>query len=137
MLKLNKKLNRLGAYTSASLVTGLMASQDAKAGTNSFNDITGNIVAGISNLPGFLTAIAYIMGVIFAVLGILKIKDHVENPSQTPLKDGAIRLAAGGALFTVPIITEAMQNLVGNGGVGADVTAAQLTDMKAFGTAKP
>ncbi|MEZ5919460.1 MAG: hypothetical protein R3D66_06035 [Alphaproteobacteria bacterium] len=26
-------------------------------------------------------------------------KDHVENPTQTPIKDSAIRLAAGGALF--------------------------------------
>ncbi len=138
MLKLNKKLNRLGAYTSASLVTGLMASQEAHATpANSFNTITGNIITGISNLPGFLTAIAYIMGVIFAVLGILKIKDHVENPSQTPLKEGAIRLAAGGALFTVPLITEAMQDLVGSSGKGAGVTAATMKGISAYGNVTP
>lgn len=118
MLKLNK-LNRLGAYTSASLVTGLLASKDAEA--NSFTTISQTITSQIGGIPGFLTAIAYIMGVIFAILGILKIKDHVENPSQTPLKEGAIRLAAGGGLFVVPIITEAMQNLIGTGGAGVAV----------------
>lgn len=121
MLKLNK-LNRLGAYTSASLVTGLLTSKDAMAGgANSFTTISQTITSQIGGIPGFLTAIAYIMGVIFAILGILKIKDHVENPSQTPLKEGAIRLAAGGGLFVIPIITEAMQNLIGTGGAGVAV----------------
>lgn len=118
MLKLNK-LNRMGAYASASMVTGLMASKDAEAA--SFTSISQTITSQIGGLPGFLTAIAYIMGVIFAILGILKIKDHVENPSQTPLKEGAIRLAAGGGLFVIPLITEAMQNLVGTAGTGVDV----------------
>jgi hypothetical protein len=133
MLKLNNKLNRLGAYTSASLVTGLMASKDAEA--NSFNSISQTITSQIGGLPGFLTAIAYIMGVIFAVLGILKIKDHVENPSQNPLKEGAIRLAAGGALFVVPIITEAMQNLIGQGGAG--VTAESMQSIDSFNAVAP
>jgi len=50
------------------------------------------------------------------LLGILKIKDHVENPSQTPLQHGAIRLTAGGGLFALPIVYEAMQNTIGSGG---------------------
>jgi len=122
MLKLNKKINKLGAYTSASVITGIMSVGQASAAPapagNSFNKISENVIGGISNLPGFITALAYILGSIFAVLGLLKIKDHVENPSNAPLKDGLIRLAIGGALFVVPIITEAMQNLVGTGGAG-------------------
>jgi len=134
MLKLNKKLNRLTAYTSASLVTGLMASKDAHAsGGNSFTTITKTITDQIGGLPGFITAISYIMGVMFAVLGILKIKDHVENPSNTPLKEGAIRLAVGGGLFTIPLITEAMQNLVGT---GAGVEVQKLDNIKTFNAVK-
>ena len=45
----------------------------------------------------------------------MKIKDHVENPTQTPLKDGAVRLLCGGALFALPIIMEAMFATVGDG----------------------
>lgn len=128
MLKLNNKMNRLGAYTSASLVTGLMASKDAEA--NSFTTISQTITSQIGGLPGFLTAIAYIMGVIFAVLGILKIKDHVENPSNVPLKEGAIRLAAGGALFVVPLVTEAMQNLLGT--TGAGVASQKMNNINTY-----
>ena len=113
------KLNKIGAYTSASLVTGLMSSK-ANAADASFTTISQTITGQIGGLPGFITAIAYIMGTLFAVLGLLKIKDHVENPSNTPLKDGAIRLAIGGALFVVPLVTEAMQNMLG-AGTGVDV----------------
>lgn len=135
MLKLNKKLNRLTAYTSASLVTGLMASKDAHAGGggNTFTTISKTITDQIGGLPGFITAISYIMGVMFAVLGILKIKDHVENPSNTPLKEGAIRLAVGGGLFTVPLITEAMQNLVGT---GAGVNVQKMDNINTFNAVK-
>jgi hypothetical protein len=62
-------------------------------------------------------------GILLGVLGVLKIKDHVENPGQTPLKDGAIRLAAGGALFALPIIYEAMFETVG---VGQQAQQGQL-----------
>ncbi|MFA7276858.1 MAG: hypothetical protein WC043_08655 [Pseudobdellovibrionaceae bacterium] len=120
MLKLNKT-NRLGAYASASVITGVMAgAQDANA-TTGFQTILDNITDQISDLPGFITAIAYIIGVLFAVLGILKIKDHVENPSQTPLREGVIRLAVGGMLFTLPLILQAMQDLLDNGAAGANV----------------
>ena len=114
MLKLiDKKLARMSAVSAAAFTMGLLSSTDAQA--NSFNTIAQNINTGVQELPGLLTAISYMMGMVFSVLGILKIKDHVENPSQTPLKDGAIRLAVGGGLFTIPIITEAMTNLLGSG----------------------
>jgi len=43
----------------------------------------------------------------------LKIKDHVENPSQTPLQHGAIRLLAGGGLLALPVIFAAMEGSIG------------------------
>ncbi|HNQ92701.1 MAG TPA: hypothetical protein PKI93_07210 [Alphaproteobacteria bacterium] len=119
MLKLKQKLNRISAMTGAAFVMGTLSSGSAHAAaagpTNTFNDIADNIIGGISNLPGLLSAVSYMMGMLFAVLGILKIKDHVENPTQTQLKDGAIRLAVGGGLFMIPIITESMQTLLGTG----------------------
>lgn len=127
MLKLNKTINKATSYASASLVVGLMSASEANAAaanTASFSTISQTITSQIGGLPGFITALSYIMGTLFAVLGILKIKDHVENPSNTPLKDGAIRLAVGGGLFTVPLITAAMQNLVGTG-TGTQTQALQ------------
>ncbi|MDD3020259.1 MAG: hypothetical protein PHX61_04665 [Alphaproteobacteria bacterium] len=113
---LKQQLNRLNAVTGASFVMGTMLCSTAEAApAKTFNDIADNILTGIGTLPGFLSAISYMMGMLFSVLGILKIKDHVENPTQTHLKDGAIRLAVGGGLFMIPIITESMQTLIGTG----------------------
>ncbi len=126
MLKLiNNKLNRMSAVSAAAFTMGILSSTDAHA--NSFNTISRNINTGVQELPGLLTAVSYMMGMVFSVLGILKIKDHVENPSQTPLKDGAIRLAVGGGLFTIPIITEAMTNLLG---AGVAAQSAMLNKMQ-------
>lgn len=96
----------------AGIIAGTMVgAKDAQA--NNFGDIASNIVDSIEELPGLLTGVAYLLGLMLGVLGVLKVKDHVENPTQTPLKDGAIRMASGGALFALPIVYEAMQNTIG------------------------
>lgn len=116
-------LNRKTLQVSAAFTAGmLMSAEDAHA--NTFSNIAANVTTSIQNLPGLLTGLAYMFGILLGVLGILKIKDHVENPSQTPLKDGAIRLAAGGGLFALPIVYEAMRETIGMGG---GVSAATLT----------
>lgn len=93
----------------AAMVIGMSEAQ-----ANDFSNIAENITNSISKLPGLLTGLAYMMGLLLGVLGVLKVKDHVENPGQTPLKDGAIRMASGGALFALPIVYESMSNTIGN-----------------------
>lgn len=95
------------AFAGAAALVALSA-VDAHA--SNFSTLAQNITESIASLPGLLSALAYMFGILLGVLGVMKIKDHVENPSQTPLKDGAIRLAAGGGLFALPIIYNAMQN---------------------------
>lgn len=127
MLTLKNKLSRLSAVSAAAFTMGTLSSTSAEAAATSknFNDIASNITTGIANLPGLVSAICYMMGLLLAVLGLLKIKDHVENPSQTQLKDGAVRLAIGGGLFALPIIMASMQDLI-NGG---NTTAIQGNDL--------
>tara|TARA_B100000780_G_scaffold46537_1_gene28951 strand:- start:773 stop:1162 length:390 start_codon:yes stop_codon:yes gene_type:complete len=105
----------------AAVMVGLMAgSEDALASANNFSDIARNINNSIEELPGLVTGLSYMMGLLFGTLGIMKIKDHVENPTQTPLKDGAVRLAAGGALFGLPIVFESMLNTIGTTNAGVE-----------------
>jgi len=113
----------------AALTTGMLMSSSeafAQTGGRQVNDIAQNINDSLSNLPGLVTSISYLVGVVLGVLGVMKIKDHVENPSQTQLKDGAIRLGAGGALFALPLIMEAMLSTIGEGGTGVDANAMQI-----------
>lgn len=109
-----KAINNKAIGFYATLMTGLLVgSGDANAAGQDFSDIARNVSQSIEELPGLLSGVAYLIGLILAVLGVLKVKDHVENPTQTPLKDGTIRLVAGGALFGLPIVLEAMENTIG------------------------
>jgi len=115
--------SKLLTVQAAAIVAFFAGTEQAHA--NNFGDIASNIIASIEMLPGLLTGIAYMMGLLLGVLGIMKVKDHVENPSQTALKDGAVRMAAGGALFALPIVYESMSNTIGT--TGAFVQAAEVS----------
>ncbi len=114
----NKSCYRLSAAITAGMIMG--SAGDAFAG-NTFSTISDNIGTSIGTLPGLISGLSYLFGVLLGVLGVMKIKDHVENPTQTPLKDGAIRLASGGALFALPMLFDAMFNTVGTGNQAAVV----------------
>ncbi|MBL4805103.1 MAG: hypothetical protein JKY71_09585 [Alphaproteobacteria bacterium] len=114
-----KAVNKKSLQFQAAFVVGILTAGQAHAGNN-FSNIAENITGSIEELPGLVTALSYMVGLLMGVLGVLKIKDHVENPTQTPMKDGAIRLAAGGALFALPILFESMLNTIGTTGVNVE-----------------
>jgi len=92
-------------------------------GNGQISDVICNVMGASSGLPGLVTALAYLFGIILAVAALFKLKDHVLNPSQTPLSDSLKRFLAGGALFTLPLITEAAQNAL----TGGNMDSSQVT----------
>jgi len=110
-------------FQAAFIVGFLSAASDAQAQAISPNDwssIARNITTSIEELPGLITSVSYMIGILLGVTGVMKLKDHVENPSQTPMKEGAIRLATGGALFALPIVFESMLNTIGTTGTSIE-----------------
>lgn len=118
MIQATKKRALAHYYLSGAAMTvgmmGITNSAMAQDG-NDFTNIASNITQSSAGFPGMISGISFLMGSLLSVLGVMKIKDHVENPTNTPLKEGAIRLTAGGALFSLPIVTEAMLETVGVG----------------------
>lgn len=108
------RLKRIYYSAGVSMTLGVLSSSSAYASSPTGFNVTRNIVASLENLPGLVTALAYLAGAFFGVIGILKIKDHVENP-QTPLKDGAVKLGTAGAMFALPYVFEVMQNTISGG----------------------
>ncbi len=139
------KKTRTSYYTFGAAITVgmLMASGSAHAvpaggGGNDFGKISENITNSIQNVPALLTALSYLFGILLGTLGIMKIKDHVENPTQTPLKDGAIRLLTGGALFSLPIIFESMSDMLDrNDAGGVNATDSALAQAVEFNIEAP
>ncbi len=72
-------------------------------------DVICNAMTSSIGLPSFLTAVAYVLGLIFGVWGVLKVRDHVVDPSRTMLNEGITRLLAGGAFFALPFIVVVMR----------------------------
>jgi hypothetical protein len=110
----------------AALTAGMMVGQGTNAFANAttFKDIGDNIITSSGSLPAMVQTVAYIGGIGLGVAGVFKLKAHVDNPGQTPMKDGLVRLGAGGGLLALPYVTTAMMGSIDNGQAGAMTEAA-------------
>ncbi len=99
-------------------ISSIMGSISGLIPTANINHVLSTIIESIEDLPGLISALAYMIGLLMGYIGVSKIKDHVENPDQTPLKEGVIRLIIGGAFFSIPTVYEAMANTIEGDGSG-------------------
>ncbi len=105
-------LNKCSAYTVLGVFLSFAFSFPAFAGTSEVDDVLRNISTSSNSLPGLLTACCYMLGLLLGVTAVLKLKEHVDNPNQTPLRTPIIRLLIGGSLFALPMITRAVMNTI-------------------------
>jgi hypothetical protein len=95
-------------------------------GDSDFNQVIENIAESFTDVPGLLTGGAYLLGLVLGVMGILKLKEHIENPENLPLREGVIRLLIGGALFALPTVFAAVYETV-NGGAMSGFLSSIVT----------
>jgi hypothetical protein len=76
--------------------------------------------------------VAYIGGAALVVIGVLKLKEHVDNPSHVQMRGGMIRLLAAGMLLSLPFMTNVMQNDVSRG--NANAALPSVVQVSQFGT---
>ncbi len=95
-------------------------------GMPNFNQILDNIVQSFSGVPGLLSAGAYLLGLLMGVSAVLKVKEHVESPQNTPLREAVIRFIVGGGMFALPVIFTAMRDTISTGGPGAGGIIASI-----------
>lgn len=77
---------------------------------NTIGGVMCNTVVSVEMVPGLLSGLAYLFGIILGAMGIAKLYEHVQNPNQVPVWDALKRFIAGGAFFALPIIIEATIN---------------------------
>ena len=59
-------------------------------------------------VPLFISVAFYILGVLIAGFGLIRIKRHVDHPSQTTIGSGIIGLLIGAALIAAPSVINAV-----------------------------
>jgi hypothetical protein len=98
-----------------------LVTQDAFASTvattantdGDFNELFERIGRSFQDFPGLISIAAYLVGIILSIGGLLKLKDFIDEPARTPLKDVAIRFIIGGAFFAFPFVISVLQASIG------------------------
>lgn len=81
-----------------------------------FNSILMNFLNSISDVPGLVSITSYLLGILLTISGLLKARDHVDDPERTTIREPLIRLLIAGALFAIPTVFDAMYNTIADGG---------------------
>lgn len=102
-------VRRFNGVAILSVVFLLLASTQAQAAGETIKDVLSNAVRSFESLPNVFSAAAYVLGLFFAITGIFKFKDHVDNPMHHPLSEGVKRFIAGGMLLALPFMSKAVQ----------------------------
>lgn len=110
---LNKAYLKAGAAASAAVLANAPGS--AMASGQSLTQLSTNMTDEAASVPQLISWVAYLCGAGLGMAGIFKLRQHVDSPAQTPMKDGLIRLGASGALLALPVIMSAMTDFVGGG----------------------
>lgn len=117
-----KTAHKLAAAATMGMIAG---NADASFAATTFKDMSSNIITASSGFNNLISVVCWIGGAGLGVAGIFKLKNHVDNPGQTPMKDGLVRLGCGGALLAFPFIQQAMQGSISNGSL-TKINAASL-----------
>lgn len=112
-MKRSKISHKLAAVATMGIIAA--SSSDAHANATNFADMSNNIVTASSGFQNMISTVCWLGGAGLGVAGIFKLKQHVDNPGQTPMKDGLVRIGAGGGLLAFPFIQNAMQGSISDG----------------------
>jgi hypothetical protein len=113
---MKKFMNKLGMRASAFMASGLMFFSAAEVeAANTIGTMVGSTGAQVATFPRLISAACYVGGAAFVGTGVMKVKQHVDNPGQTPLREGLVRLGAGGVLVAAPALTSVMTTSSGVG----------------------
>lgn len=107
-----KSLITLGAYFGALIALYFLSSLAFASGgpsDGSLGDVAGTITGSMTNVAKLITAASYVAGIGFAMMGMLKLKAHKDNPTQVPLSQPIVLLCIAAGLVFLP-------NLISTGG---------------------
>ncbi len=106
------KFSLLGAVTALAFPEFAFA-QDMQSTTTA-------LVEGLKDMPTIISGCAYLAGGVMVLGGANKLKMHAENPMQTPLSHGLVRIGVGGIVAGLPPFMAWVNNTmsIGNQGLG-------------------
>jgi hypothetical protein len=77
---------------------------------------TSGVVNGyVGAVAPLISTLFWVAGGVLMGAGALKLKEHAENPGQTPMRQGIARMAVGAALLSIPFFAQFVINSLAAG----------------------
>lgn len=135
-MELSKKIG-CKSYSRTSVVClgvgliGTLLPEVVWAEAQTFGSIAANITGSFASIVKLITGISYLAGVGFGAAGIMKFKQHKDNPTQIPLGQPVALLFISAALIWLPmLIQSAGVSIFGaSGGTSAGAGGASGRDI--------
>mgnify|MGYP001228834764 CR=1 FL=1 len=84
----------------------------------------------IGSLTDLIGAASFIVGLVFGASGLMKFKQHSENPQGTPLSHAMVRLLVAGALIALPaVLGTSVGTLFAGNATSTDSNGGSLTSI--------
>ena len=97
--------------TSAAILLLLLLPVTARA--LSLGEMASAAAADLDRVPAFISVSFYILGVVIAGVGLVRLKRHVEHPQATTIGSGVMALLIGAALIAAPAVINAIGETFG------------------------
>lgn len=127
-----------GALFALFILSGVVFAGSTGGGDGkTLGDVAGNVRDTMNSVAQLITAVSYVAGVGFALMGMLKLKAHKDQPTQVPLSQPMVLLAiAAGLVFLPSLIKSAGATVWGSGAENADTKGGGVlgTDKSSGGT---
>ena len=101
----------LALLAAAALAVLLVATAPALA--ISLGEMAEEAGQDLEIVPFFISVAFYILGVVFTGFGLIRLKRHVDHPSQTTIASGLVALLIGAALIAAPSVINSVGETFG------------------------
>ncbi len=101
----------------SAIIAGVIAAaMPEMAQAQNFQATTEALVDGLKNMPVIISGLSYMFGGLLVLGGANKLKMHAENPQQTPMSHGLVRIGVGGMIAGLPPFMGWVNNSLSIGG---------------------
>lgn len=98
----------------------------SSATPKTLGDVASQIILSMENVARLITAVSYVVGIGFAMMGLLKLKAHKDNPTQVPLSQSFVLLIISAGLIYLPSVINMTGQTIWQGGVQASADGRGL-----------
>jgi len=113
---LNRRSPRLATFAAGAALAfliAIVALGATPAVAISLGEMAESAAEDLELVPFFIAIAFYILGVLIAGFGLLRLKRHVDHPSQTTIASGLVALVIAAALIAAPSVINAVGETFG------------------------